>query len=69
MKKTKNSRATNPVFNLVVFKAAFQIDAIYVQRGLNKYSDWSAQMIQDICEDIKPWLSPIWTAIENKEIF
>ena len=66
MKSTdKKSPVTNPVFDSKLYALSFEIGGIYVQRGFNKYSDWSAQMIQSVGEEIKPWLSSIWEALKN----
>lgn len=55
MKQTtdKKSSAPNPVFNSVVFKAAFKIGAIYAQRGINNFADWSSHMTEKIDKKIR----------------
>jgi len=36
------------------------VGAYHIERGLTKFADWSAQMIKDIGEHIKPYLSDLW---------
>jgi hypothetical protein len=36
------------------------VGAYHIERGLTKFADWSVQMIKDLGEQIKPYLSDLW---------
>ena len=59
-----NKISANPVFNPDLHKAAFKVGMIYLQRGANRFADWSQQMIGAIGEKIRPWLGSVWKSIE-----
>lgn len=64
LKSEVNKLSANPVFNPDLHKAAFKVGMIYLQRGTNKFADWSKQMIAAVGEKIRPWLGSIWKSIE-----
>lgn len=62
---SNNEKVTSPVFNSTLFKSAFKIGGIYVQRGFNTFSGWSKKMEESCGEQIKPWLSSVWEMLKN----
>lgn len=65
LKSEVNKLSANPVFNPALHKAAFKVGMIYLQRGTNKFADWSKQMIEAVGEKIRPWLGSIWKSIQT----
>ena len=52
-------------FNPELWTHALAVGAIYVQRGINNFDDWSAKMTESCGTKIEPWLSSIWETINN----
>lgn len=63
LKAELNNISANPVFNPKLMGAAFKVGAIYLQRGANDFSDWSAKMVDAVGEKIKPFLDSAWHSI------
>jgi N12 class adenine-specific DNA methylase len=60
-----NNVSANPVFNPKLMGAGFKVGAIYLQRGVNDFSAWSAKMVDTVGESVKPFLKSIWDAISS----
>ena len=52
-------------FSPKVWTLGLKIGAIYVQRGINNFDDWSAKMAESCGTKIEPWLSAIWETLCN----
>ena len=52
-------------FSPEVWTLGLKIGAIYVQRSINNFDDWSAKMTESCGTKIEPWLSAIWETLCN----
>ena len=57
--------SANLKFNPKLMEAALRLGGIYVQQGEKNYGEWSAKIVEDTGEKIKPYLPSVWTMIEN----
>ncbi len=52
-------------FNPKLWTHALKIGAIYVQRGINNFDDWSKTMTENLGEKSKPWQAAIWEMLKT----
>lgn len=50
--KELRKMSMNPIFNPKVYTIGLKLGMIYVKEGLNKFSDWSKVITQDVGEKI-----------------
>ena len=63
LSKKLNQMSINPVFDPETMGLVFQLGAVNIQIGMNKFSAWSKQMIDDMGERIKPYLESAWASL------
>lgn len=61
----KNASQTNLGFNPLDYKANIKLGAYHIKNGIVKFADWSAQMVKDLGEKIKPQLLRIWNEVKK----
>jgi len=61
----KNRQSNPSGFNPLDYKAGIKLGAYHLKNGVVKFADWSAQMIKDLGEKIKPQLLRIWSEVKK----
>lgn len=59
-----NNISANPMFNPELHKAALNYGLILLKDGVNSFANFSKQMIEDIGEQIRPWVGSVWKSLE-----
>lgn len=58
-------KRTNAGIDPTLFSDAVMVGGYYAEGGVRKFSDWSARMIEDVGEGIRPYLEVIYRAVRD----
>ena len=53
------------MFDPELWAVGLELGGIYMQRGINKFSDWATTMRASVGGKLEPWLRGLWTTLES----
>lgn len=65
LKKELSKLSANPFFNPTLMKSAFKVGGIYLQKGVNRFTEWAGSVVSVAGEQVRPFLPAVWDALKK----
>lgn len=65
LKKELSKLSANPFFNPTLMKSAFKVGGIYLQKGVNRFTEWAGSVVSVAGEQVRPFLPAVWDALKR----
>ena len=64
-KKEMSKLSANPMFNPKLMKHLFKIGGIYLQKGVNRFTEWAENVVDVMGEEARQFLPAVWDALKK----
>lgn len=65
LKKELSKLSANPFFNPTLMKSAFKVGGIYLQKGVNRFTEWAGSVVSVAGEQVRPFLPAVWDSLKK----
>lgn len=65
LKKELSKLSANPFFNPTLMKSAFKVGGIYLQKGVNRFTEWAESVVSVAGEKVRPFLPAVWDSLKK----
>lgn len=65
LKKELSKLSANPFFNPTLMKSAFKVGGIYLQKGVNRFTEWAESVVSVAGEQVRPFLPAVWDSLKK----
>ena len=65
LKKELSKLSANPFFNPTLMKSAFKVGGIYLQKGVNRFTEWAESVVSVVGEKVRPFLPAVWDSLKK----
>lgn len=65
LKKELSKLSANPFFNPTLMKSAFKVGGIYLQKGVNRFTEWAESVVSVAGETVRPFLPAVWDSLKK----
>lgn len=65
LKKELSKLSANPFFNPTLMKSAFKVGGIYLQKGVNRLTEWAESVVSVAGEKVRPFLPAVWDSLKK----
>ena len=65
LKKELGKLSANPFFNPTLMKSAFKVGGIYLQKGVNRFTEWAESVVSVAGEKVRPFLPAVWDSLKK----